>query len=158
MRTAAKLAQCTQASLLVLHVVHERPGELAYPRPRDRHEALIPLDKIARSMVADLLKRVSRAPLETDALEGVRIRLVNGLPASRICEVATQECASMIVMGSHGRSRLLHLLMGSVTEQVLRRSAVPVTIVRTEHTRSAPPAVRYGDEGCAEDEAVHRSV
>ena len=53
-----------------------------------------------------------------------------GDPESEITEVAEEVKADMIVMGTHGRSGLSHLLMGSVTENVLRHTNVPVTVVR----------------------------
>jgi len=43
----------------------------------------------------------------------------------------------MIVMGSHGRSGLGRLLMGSVAESVLRRAECPVLIVKTPHAASS---------------------
>jgi nucleotide-binding universal stress UspA family protein len=43
---------------------------------------------------------------------------------------AAQRHADVIVMGTHGRSGLAHLVMGSVAERVLRQSPVPVLTVR----------------------------
>lgn len=53
-----------------------------------------------------------------------------GDPETEINEIAQESEADMIVMGTHGRSGLSHLLMGSVTESVLRHTNVPVTVVR----------------------------
>src|ERR1035437_3371317 len=51
-------------------------------------------------------------------------------PPAAIVEVALELNCQMIVMGTHGRSGLEHLLMGSVAEYVVRHSKVPVLIVR----------------------------
>jgi universal stress protein A len=51
-------------------------------------------------------------------------------PPAAIVEVALELNCQMIVMGTHGRSGLEHLLMGSVAEYVVRHSKVPVLTVR----------------------------
>lgn len=127
---AIRFARCTRSSLVVLHVVHEAVGETQYPRRINGHDPLAPLDKIAETMMQALMGRLSRDHPDLKQVSQVRTRIVYGVPSTRICEVARQEHASMIVMGSHGRTGLAHLLLGSVAEQVLRGSPVPVTIVK----------------------------
>jgi nucleotide-binding universal stress UspA family protein len=56
------------------------------------------------------------------------IREASARPA--IVDVALELNCQMIVMGTHGRSGLEHLLMGSVAEYVVRHSRVPVLTVR----------------------------
>jgi nucleotide-binding universal stress UspA family protein len=53
-----------------------------------------------------------------------------GHPVEEICHYANKNGIDMIVMGTHGRSGLSRLLMGSVTERVLRISPCPVVVVR----------------------------
>ena len=53
-----------------------------------------------------------------------------GLPEKEILDIAGDFKADLIVMGTHGRTGLSHLLMGSVTENVLRHSEVPILSVR----------------------------
>jgi len=55
---------------------------------------------------------------------------VLGMPAATIVAYATATAASVIVMGTHGRTGLAHLLMGSVAEQVVRTAPCPVLTVR----------------------------
>ena len=59
------------------------------------------------------------------------VRLV-GAPAQTVLEYLEDEGNSIdqVVMGSHGRTGLSRVLMGSVAEKVTRRSPVPVTVVR----------------------------
>lgn len=52
-----------------------------------------------------------------------------GKPAAEIIHTAEDWQADLIVMGTHGRTGLKHLLMGSVAEQVLRSSRIPIIIV-----------------------------
>lgn len=53
-----------------------------------------------------------------------------GHPVEEICHYANKNGMDMVVMGTHGRSALSGLLMGSVTERVLRISPCPVVVVR----------------------------
>ena len=53
-----------------------------------------------------------------------------GEPSRRIIKYADENDVDHIVIGSHDRSDLSRLLLGSVAERVVRRSAVPVTVVR----------------------------
>jgi nucleotide-binding universal stress UspA family protein len=53
-----------------------------------------------------------------------------GRPGKVIVEAATDRGADLIVMGTHGRSGFDRLIMGSVTERVLRSAPCPVVVVR----------------------------
>lgn len=53
-----------------------------------------------------------------------------GRPSRVIVEYAEEHGVDQIVMGSHGRSGVTRILLGSVAEAVVRRSPVPVTIIR----------------------------
>ncbi|AEH39350.1 universal stress protein [Halopiger xanaduensis] len=65
--------------------------------------------------------------LETTVLETA---VETGPPARTILEYADENDVDHIVMGSHGRSGVARILLGSVAETVTRRARVPVTIVR----------------------------
>ena len=54
-----------------------------------------------------------------------------GLPSPVIVDAALELQCQMIVMGTHGRSGLAHLVLGSVAEYVVRNSNVPVLTIRT---------------------------
>ncbi|SEO28605.1 Nucleotide-binding universal stress protein, UspA family [Halogranum amylolyticum] len=53
-----------------------------------------------------------------------------GRPAQTIVEVADEAGFDHVVMGSHGRTGVSRILLGSVAEDVVRSSTVPVTVVR----------------------------
>lgn len=65
----------------------------------------------------------------THPRENVRTHLVQGDPASQIIEVAAKAGCDLIVIGTHGRTGLSHLVLGSVSEHVVRRARVPVLVV-----------------------------
>jgi nucleotide-binding universal stress UspA family protein len=52
-----------------------------------------------------------------------------GLPGETVLKIAHRIKADMIIMGTHGRKGLNHLIMGSVAEYVIRRSNIPVMVV-----------------------------
>ncbi len=58
--------------------------------------------------------------------------MVKGIPVTRILQVREKINASMVVMGSLGRTGLKHMLLGSKAEQVVRQSPVTVAIVKAE--------------------------
>jgi len=71
-----------------------------------------------------------RAISDLATREGVRALLREGDPAAEILAVAEAEKPLMIVMGTHGRTGLAHLVLGSVAEKVVRKSATPVLTIR----------------------------
>jgi nucleotide-binding universal stress UspA family protein len=60
----------------------------------------------------------------------VAIRVEHGDPVPTILEVAQRDRYDLVVMGTHGRTGLSHLLMGSVAEKVVRQASCPVLTVR----------------------------
>jgi universal stress protein A len=91
----------------------------------------------AEEYLTDLQKSAQQAiealPPENwgEGLEIVRTVLV-GTPFLEIVRYAKEQDADMIVIGTHGRSGLVHVLMGSVAERVVRKSPCPVLTVRPD--------------------------
>ncbi len=69
----------------------------------------------------------------------VRRVAATGNPVEEILRVAADAGADLIVMGTHGRSGLSRMVMGSVAEGVLRGSTCPVVTVRNLPPASSPP-------------------
>ncbi|MBI2480814.1 MAG: universal stress protein [Planctomycetia bacterium] len=116
---ATSLARDTGATLLIVHV-EEPPtayggGELYYGIPEPATE--------------DLRKMLHKvAP--TDPAVPYEHRLVTGDPANAVVRLAEEEGVDMIVLGTHGRTGLSRLLMGSVAEAIVRRAKCPVLSYR----------------------------
>ena len=126
---ACALARDYGARLIALHVTHNPPIFAG--------EGLVPPGSEEIRAEADAQLR-QLAPPQDDVR--VEHRLEDGDPAGEILRVATEVGASLIVMGTHGRTGFGRLLMGSVAEQVVRRATCPVVTV----TRpvAIPPATR----------------
>lgn len=116
---ATELARTCNSKLLIAHV-EEPPvmygeGTFYYGLPEPDHEGV-------RKMLAE------RKP--TDASVAYEHRLLQGAPALEIVALAEREKADMIVMSSHGRTGLGRLLMGSITEAVMRGASCPILVVK----------------------------
>jgi nucleotide-binding universal stress UspA family protein len=71
-----------------------------------------------------------RHAAHASALPGSSTALLVGPPAKRIVEHAKENGADLIVMGTHGRTGLGHLLLGSIAERVVRTAPCPVLTTR----------------------------
>lgn len=78
----------------------------------------------------ELREKLKDLEVPDERVDVVR-RLADGNPAAEILQVAQLSNADLIVMGTHGRSGLSRLLMGSVAEEVMRRATCPVLTVTT---------------------------
>ncbi len=65
----------------------------------------------------------------------LQVRLEGGDPVETILETAKKEGIDLIVLGTHGRRGLTHLLIGSVAEKVVRQAGCPVLTVRTREDK-----------------------
>lgn len=74
---------------------------------------------------AEIGVRDSGVPFETEVLESTGDKIADVLVAD-----AREHGADLLVMGTHGFSGLMHLLMGSVAEGVLRQADIPVMLLR----------------------------
>ena len=66
-----------------------------------------------------------------------QIKVLEGIPWDLIVQYAAENGVDLIVMPTHGRSGLKHLLLGSVAERVVRHAHCPVLVVRGGETNSA---------------------
>jgi nucleotide-binding universal stress UspA family protein len=109
-----------------VHVLHVR--ELHYPVPPtvvgDSREE-------AQRLVDDVVAELERAGVKA---EGALRPSTGGSPAGPILEYAREIGAGMVVVGSHGRSGLGGLLLGSVAHKIIQLSACPVLVVRDEQS------------------------
>ncbi len=134
---AGVLARWYDAQLTVLHVVPtfepmQTRGDLGDPV---RVITPIPREQIIEEMSRSLnLADVS--PRATPVAEP-------GDPQSTIIDQALAKKADLIVMGTHGRRGFKRLLLGSVTEAVLREGACPVLTVPPQASAALPQAVTF---------------
>jgi nucleotide-binding universal stress UspA family protein len=67
------------------------------------------------------------------------VKIVSGVPTEAIIKHAHEWFADLIIMGSHGRTGLMRIMMGSVAEAVFRSAAIPVLLVKQDAVDKAIP-------------------
>jgi len=60
----------------------------------------------------------------------VKLRIETGVPLKEILKVEDEEKVSAIIIGSHGKTNLEEMFLGSVSEKVIHRSKNPVLVVK----------------------------
>ena len=126
---ACRQAEMMETALVVLHVVHDPSSSPGFYR-RIETDWLRPMTTVAKEMMEEFLAKAKAAEPDRAVLAAAESRLVSGLPAGRIVEVAAEIGADLIVVGSRGRTGLPHILLGSVAERVAQSSPLPVVVVK----------------------------
>jgi universal stress protein A len=124
--TAAKIADEAGAELIITNVlglpVYYMVEPIAYPA----------------SFVTDLVSAAEASlaqwKVEAERLGATRVgtELLRGDPAHEIVELAKRGAFDLIVIGTHGRTGLKHVFLGSVAEKVVRHASCPVLVVRRQ--------------------------
>lgn len=131
---ALVFAERFQAPVEVLHVWevphNVRPDLMVWIEGGDGK----PVSEIASEDAAQQMDAFL-GELAPDARARIQVRLVGGDPVDTILEIANSEPFDLIVMGTHGRRGLSHLLLGSVAEKIVRQAPCPVLTVRTHEER-----------------------
>ena len=123
---ALALATANRAELLIVHVV-----DVVIPPLEDTYVSPQVLDRLITSTRADAAKRLN-ALVRKAKTAGVTVtgELLEGTPRDAIPRAARRKRADLIVMGTHGRTGLRKLLLGSVAERVVGTAHCPVLTVR----------------------------
>jgi nucleotide-binding universal stress UspA family protein len=125
MMRAAQMAAGSGAGLTLVHVW--QPPILV------RDSAALLADQIHAEIVADCTKGLARAKAQVEALgvSQVETKLLAGTTWDCIVKEAESDPAyDLIVVGTHGRTGIEHVLVGSVAEKVVRHAPCPVLVVR----------------------------
>lgn len=149
---AAGLAEPCDAQIFLVHVSPlpvnlSRHAEVQVPGST----APAPVEQVLVLGASRALAAVA-APL---AARGLSVRTLAratepGNPAAAILRIAEELDVDAIVLGTHGRTGVAHLLLGSVAEQLIRRASVPVVSVRSVEEAPHPTP----EEELAEDETA----
>lgn len=119
--------------VILLHVIHERVVEIVARYEIGRSD-LGETESFAEA--GRRLENERREAVETisDELKAygyeVTTRIEKGNPVREILRVEKEEAVSGIVIGSHGKSNIEGMLIGSVSEKVIRRSKKPVLVIK----------------------------
>jgi universal stress protein A len=147
---AASIADHFSSSLVVLHVVsqdvqtyathrhleHRGMPHPVFPLLGPLSESLEEPQDVTDAVAVDLRERgrVALQEFLPSALRGheLALRVEVDHPFQEILDTARREHVDLIVMGTHGRTGLTHVVMGSVAERVIRLAPCPVMVVRSQ--------------------------
>jgi nucleotide-binding universal stress UspA family protein len=133
---AGDLAAKLDARVILLNVVQIPTGVNPYATMMmddiEWHTAREALDDDARAHLIPLRERL--------AAKGVKVghMLAHGDVTTAILHASEEAKCGIIVMGTHGRRGLERMVLGSVAEQVIRRSNCPVLVIRTHNPAAHP--------------------
>ncbi|AZI42034.1 universal stress protein [Deinococcus psychrotolerans] len=112
------------AERLLIHVVDVR----AAATPDISGAGLVPM--MASPDLINTLTQVDKSRLDKLTEVGESHEIVSGDPASALVEAAQAWGADLIVVGSHQQGTIEHFFVGSVAEQVLKKSRLPVLVIK----------------------------
>lgn len=122
---ARRIAGAVGSEIVLVHVFVEPPsyGEASFPV-----DSVWQVIESARKWVEQELEKWADAARE----KGISVRTLvrTGSPYQEIVDLATDERADLVAMGTHGRSGVSRLLLGSVADRVIRLAPCPVLTVR----------------------------
>jgi nucleotide-binding universal stress UspA family protein len=124
---ALSLARKFESRLGIIHVINE-PVDL-----RGFYVPHISFDKLEEEIEQGARKMMENF-CRTHAKDypGVETFVVPGIPYDEIIKKAEELAADLVVVGTHGRTGLDHVLFGSTAEKVVRKSPVPVMTIRIQ--------------------------
>jgi nucleotide-binding universal stress UspA family protein len=162
---AASLAQQFEARLILLHVIAKAVEEV-YPQGNSfavlapaYYGGMAPGSQLGWQPIIVDLEVQAHTQLQDFAAQHlhhrlpIQVKVMVGKPADAIVRLAQEEGIDLIVMGTHGRTGVRHLLLGSVAEAVIRQVRCPVTTVRSRVEER-----RKVEENEALDTGAKRSV
>jgi nucleotide-binding universal stress UspA family protein len=125
---AAELARQFGAELEILHVMFDETQVVSFYLPQ------VTMQSLSTDIETGSAKQLDDFIQSQPALKGVNYttKLIKGTPFIEITKHAKDTAADMIVIGTHGRTGLDHVLFGSTAEKVVRKAPCPVFTVRPE--------------------------
>ncbi|MDA0591348.1 MAG: universal stress protein [Planctomycetota bacterium] len=130
-RYGAELASKFHAELHLLHCVEQTPILYGEGGAWFNPDAIV-----AMQAAAD--KHLQELPVDAVGVKVVR-KCVDGHPFVEVIRYAKTAETDLIVMGTHGRGAIAHLLLGSVAEKVVRKAPCPVLTVRDQEHEFVMP-------------------
>lgn len=134
---AKALARAFSARIVLLHVIPEESRELLFRTAADGH--VDDVETVFQKMIeaSQLQLEQLLSDMEEDRVK--RLVLV-GHPVLEIVNEARLEAADLIVIPTHGRTGISHVLFGSVAEKVVRKAPCPVLVVRASASSTSQGA------------------
>ena len=137
LKHAAELASVNNARLTLVHVAN--PAEYMALAPEFlQHESYEAAAVAQGNEVLDFAEKSARE----NGVENIVKHLLVANKGARemaqdLVDYADENGADLLVLGTHGRTGLMHLLMGSFAETVMRQSHLPLLVIRSQSSEEA---------------------
>ncbi len=122
-KEAARIASALGGSLVLLHAYAMEH----VPEDEQTGERMLQQERELRGM---LQQQVAKLQIDHPQLE-ISVDVTAGDPVKTILDEAARHSASRLVVGTHARVGVAHLLLGSVAERIVREAKVPVLVVKS---------------------------
>lgn len=111
--------------VIILHVIDRRGlNDLARFAKKDFAGILVDMEQKARAEIRPVEEELKGVGLK------VKVRVEQGGPCDKILQVADEEKVSIIIAGSHGKSNIDSMLLGSVSYKLVKRVNIPILVVK----------------------------
>jgi nucleotide-binding universal stress UspA family protein len=117
--------------VVVLRVIDQKRAELTHGISWAGKDELKFFDSVSKQLEQEAKEELK--PIKSKLKKAgfaVKLRVERGVPKTRILEVEKEEDVSVTVLGSHGRSNIAEMLLGSVSEHVIRHCKKPVIVIK----------------------------
>ena len=122
-----QLKECGSMEVIILHVINQRSVDAVQIYGGGSVD-FIQWERAIREMAKNSLMEIEKE-LKGAGLE-VRSRIEIGIPLREILKVEKEEDVSLIIIGSHGKTNLEEVFLGSVSEKVIRKCRNPVLVIK----------------------------
>ncbi len=123
LKYAVSFAMKDEAKLYLLHIIDIR----SFSEGLDAMSKQIPDEETLEQLRTKLLDCIPEGIRDDMDVEAI---VTQGIPFAEIISTAKEKEIDMIVIGSHGRTGISHMMLGSVSEKVVRKAPCPVLTVR----------------------------
>jgi len=120
-----QLKEAGAKEIVILHVIDEKGMDAIYRYGAGSAVEIIgAIEKEAREEGKKIEKKLNEKGLK------VKMRIETGIPLKEILKAEEEEKVSAIVIGSHGKTNLQQMVLGSVSEKVIRQAKNPVLVIK----------------------------
>lgn len=140
-----RYASLVEQPLVILHVIHDPASDPGFYKDASSKE-LRPMQEVAERKMEEFLAKLREDYPDYSLLCHSKTHLLPGLPPSRIIEVARLLNASVIVMGSRGHTGLGHILLGTVTDRVVKLATRPVVVIKSETSEARKKELKKAEK------------
>jgi nucleotide-binding universal stress UspA family protein len=125
-----------------LHLLHVLAPPAIAADPLGARDISLSVAELLRECEEDSRKQLEKVRVDASLAGQIVRKVMNGPPVATILDYVETNDIDLVVMGTHGRGPMQHVLLGSVAERVVRHCSAPVLTVHEKERRRAANARR----------------